>query len=278
MDREESLWRPHAGLLAGPTLSLALVIAGLELCAWVAVGFGLLPTWAGFVLATTAAYLAFTVMHEAAHGNIHGNRRDLAWLGTLLGWVSGLVLLAPYPAFRVLHLRHHSYTNDPQRDPDFFVAGPAPLAFVKALFTIPAYYREFLLGPTSFSREGRRQRPQVLAGLAGHLMVAAAGSLIGHGELVLMLWLLPAVAATTLLAFLFDWLPHRHHDRRGRYHDTRAIDHWVLDVLMLGQNLHLVHHLYPRVPWFRYRAVFNEGQEHFRARGGRVERWVTLVS
>ncbi|MCO4762393.1 MAG: fatty acid desaturase, partial [Myxococcales bacterium] len=41
----------------------------------------------------------------------------------------------------------------------------------------------------------------------------------------------------------------------------------------LGQNLHSVHHLYPRVPFYRYRTVFDAMAPEMMAKGTEVWRW-----
>ena len=41
--------------------------------------------------------------------------------------------------------------------------------------------------------------------------------------------------------------------------------------LLLHQDRHLIHHLYPAVPWYRYRAVFREGRPLLEANGARIE-------
>jgi fatty acid desaturase len=66
---------------------------------------------------------------------------------------------------------------------------------------------------------------------------------------------------SAMLAFAFDWLPHVPHQSRERWQHTRAVlfpkpIRGLMDQLLLGQSYHLIHHLYPRVPFFRYRAVF----------------------
>lgn len=267
MREEELLWRPHVGGFAWPTVLLAAAVFVLTATTWAGALAGWLPLWAGFLLETLAAYLAFTVMHEAAHGNVHGRHRRLKRLGEGLGWLVSVTLIAPYPAFRVLHLRHHAHTNDPDKDPDFFVAGPPLLALARCFVTIPSYYAEFLVGKTSKTSAGRRERRAVWVAVALYGVLGAALVGLGLWREALALWVSPAIVAAAVLAFVFDWLPHHPHDSRERYRDTRSIDLRPLDVLCAGQNLHTVHHLFPRVPFYRYRAVFEAGRERLRERG-----------
>jgi fatty acid desaturase len=248
-------WKRHAGQLALPSLGLAALTLGGHAAVWWAVLGGHLGLAAGLGLQTLFAYFAFTVAHEAAHGNLVGRHAGLRRLEVGLGWASGALLFAPWSAFKVLHLEHHSHTNDPERDPDFWVAGHTPLGVVARCFTIvPHYYRDFLLGPTSRTNAGRAARTSTLAGLAGLGALALGLALGGLGVELVALWLAPAFLASGVLAFAFDWLPHAPHDRRGRYRDTRLVTLPGLGVLLLGQNLHLIHHLYPRVPFYAYAA------------------------
>lgn len=52
----------------------------------------------------------------------HTHNRSVAtrrhrWVNELVGWVSGLVFLAPFPGFRHIHLQHHKHTNVVDQDP-----------------------------------------------------------------------------------------------------------------------------------------------------------------
>ena len=167
------------------------------------------------------------------------------------------LLLSPYPAFRVLHLTHHSHTNDPARDPDHWVAGRGPLAVALRCFTIvPRYLTDFFAGRTSRLKSAQDVRAGCVAYFAVQTAVIAALVLGGLGVEVLALLLVPAVVASGLLAFAFDWLPHHPHEVQGRYVDTRVVLFPGLGLLTLGQSYHTIHHLYPRIPFYRYAQAF----------------------
>ena len=94
-----AVWKNHTVDFAWPTLALGVgVVAGHGLM-WGAVLTEQLSLGVGFAAQTLIAYLAFTVAHEAAHGNIHGRHPGLRRLGEALGWVSSVLLFAPFPAF-----------------------------------------------------------------------------------------------------------------------------------------------------------------------------------
>src|SRR5688572_315775 len=71
----------------------------------------------GFVLV-----LLFAPMHECTHGTAFRTR----WLNGLVGSICGFVLLRPSLYFKWRHAAHHSYTQDPARDPDLV---PVPRSF-----------------------------------------------------------------------------------------------------------------------------------------------------
>ena len=259
---EKQVWKAHSGMVAWPTILLALVAFAGHVLVAVAHAQGWIGDVPTFFLAALFGYLAFTPLHEAAHGNIAG-QSNAGRLESIIGWLSGLQLAAPMPAFKVLHLRHHGKTNHPEDDPDIWVVASGGSALVRALtltarcFTLlPHYYVHFFRGSASKTRGAREQRTKVVLAFLGLIALATGLSLLGFGKTLLIAWIAPAFAATALLGLLFDWLPHRPHTSRERYKDTSAIDA-PLGVPLLGQHLHLIHHLYPRVPFYRYRAVFD---------------------
>lgn len=86
--------------------------------------------------------------------------------------------------------------------------------------------------------------------------------LLGHGEAVLWLSIVPNVLGIVIRAFLFAWIVHAPADDTSRWGCTRSFDFrgilkWPVTVLWLWQNYHAIHHLFPRVPFYRYHAVFH---------------------
>lgn len=220
----------------------------------------------GFALCVLLGYLLFTPLHESVHGNVSGGRRGLSWLDACVGWSAGVILFAPYPAFKVLHLRHHSATNDAARDPDHWVAGRSFLGVIARCLTIIPYYYVFLF--FRLRREGKTRSyfRQTMGGLVTLVLLASSLTWAGFGREVFWLWLAPGQLAIGLLALVFDWVPHHPHSVRGRWVDTRTIPGRGLEFLMLGQNYHSVHHLWPRVPFYAYRRVFEAEREEFARR------------
>ncbi len=267
-----SSWRRFVGELAWPTVGLfAFVLAG-EVVVWWAVVSAAMPIWVGTVACTALAYAAFTVLHEACHGNIHGRHGGLRGFAELAGWVSGLFLLAPHPMFRAIHLRHHSHTNDPVKDPDFWVHSSRPLGVAARCATLLAHYEfSYFAGEVSRSRGAQTSKRAGLTGLLVLLAVLVALIAMGLGREALWLWIVPGLTAASILAFAFDWVPHHPHAEQGRFIDTRIIVMPGLTLPMLWQNYHLIHHLFPRVPFYRYAQCFREIRPELEAKGSAIE-------
>ncbi len=265
------IWKRHTVDFAWPTVMLAAAVGVGHLAVWGAVLSGHVSMGWGFVLQTLVAYLAFTVAHEAAHGNVHGKRTDWKWLNGALGWLGGVILFAPFPAFKVLHLQHHAHVNHGEDDPDHWVASSNPVGVVARCFTImPYYYFTLLVGPSSRTNAGARVRRISMMTLVTFLAVGGVFAVFGLWLEVLALWIGPAIVASGILAFAFDWLPHHPHDGKERYHDTRIILGPGLPLATMWQSYHLVHHLYPRVPFYRYGTCFHELRPELEERGADI--------
>ena len=46
----------------------------------------------------------------------------MKWLDSLVGHITLVTLLSPYEILRVTHMKHHAYTNNPEKDPDYLNA------------------------------------------------------------------------------------------------------------------------------------------------------------
>jgi hypothetical protein len=97
---------------------------------------GRIPLWLAVLVNVALAYGCYTVHHEANHGNISGRRRNMKWVDDLLGCTVAVPITLSFRGFAPLHLLHHAHTNDEERDPDFYVAGPARALPIKWLMQV----------------------------------------------------------------------------------------------------------------------------------------------
>lgn len=252
--------------VAWPTLLFTALVLGAWAASGVLLHLGWLPWPLALALSTVAAYAAFTPMHDATHRAVG----RAPWLNAVVGRLSALPLMAPYVAFRHLHLTHHRETNDPAHDPDQWAGrGPAWQLPLRWLSQDLHYYARFL-------PDGSRPRAERVEGIvtAGFYWGLALGLLLSPlGLTVLLGWVLPARLAIAFLSFSFDYLPHRPHTvlaRTDRHAATVNFRERWLGLLLLNQDHHLAHHLYPSVPFYRYHLAWRARRAQAEARGGRT--------
>ncbi|AXT53671.1 hypothetical protein D1818_23640 [Aquimarina sp. BL5] len=254
--KNKAAWQKYSGKLAWPTVLLFGFLCIGYILLWDFYTNGLSEVWTSLIGAALA-YGMFTIAHEASHGNISGGVRSFVKLEQVLGWLSSFFLLFPFSAFVVIHLSHHAHTNDPVNDPDHYVNGSNPFTIFFRCLTLISHYFGLTLGKHSKKNTAMNSvRNQSVVFV--FVLVAVLGILIlsGNGKALFYVFILSALIAAPILAFSFDWLPHYPHNNLSKYHNTRVITISGLEFLSLYQSYHLIHHLYPRVPFYKYRSCF----------------------
>ena len=236
------------GATAWPTVALCLVLLAVQAASTAAGLSGFWPVALAVAVNAACAYAQFTVLHDALHRSVS----RVSWLNELCGYVATLVLCGPYAAIRRNHLHHHAHTNDPREDPDYWAAGETWLGTgLRCLTMLQRHYWTYL---TRLRRRDSAYAQSVvtIAAIAAlHAWAWRAGRLAD----LLLYWTLPAQLGVAALAVTFDYWPHRPPTARGRFRDTANILPAWLDPFFLCQNLHAVHHLFPQLPWYRYREA-----------------------
>ena len=268
----------HMGEFAWLTVLLGVASSGL----FFALPFMVAAGMVSFLVAAPAmailTYIAYTALHEAAHGSVSGARQDLRWVNEVVGYLSGLVLGVPLTAHRHEHLAHHRHTNDPEADPDFALSDltRSPVAAVrtaaKAIIQNYSYYMQqrWELGNATQNRNFCLEVVAIFG-------VRVAIVLMTDPVAALALFLIGGLGGTVLLGFLFANLVHNPYRDVGRYLDTSTIVaagplNTVMTWLWLFQNYHSIHHLFPRVPFYRYRELFDAIEPIMLARGAPIYR------
>jgi beta-carotene hydroxylase len=204
------------------------------------------PGWCVFLMNVLSLHLSGTVIHDASHNSAHRNRA----VNAFLGHGSALILGFSFPVFTRVHLQHHAHVNDPENDPDHFVSTGGPLWLIAARF----FYHEIYF----FKRQLWRNWELLewfLGRFAVGLLVFTAWKFDFLGY-IFNYWFSPALVVGIALGLFFDYLPHRPFQERDRWKNARVYPGAVLNVLIMGQNYHLVHHLWPSVPWYKYKPTY----------------------
>ena len=245
--------------VAWPTIILLVVSFVIFSLATIAHIEGALPLSWAILFNTIAAYMSFTPAHEASHGSVSANRALNDWVGRL-----ATVLQSPVPffrAFRYIHMQHHKFTNDKTKDPDLYVgSGPGWLLPLKWT-TLDINYLYRYLNPSVFMKRPKSERREMLLALFFAAVVLAVISANGWLNYYLLLFLIPGRITAIFLAITFDFLPHYPHQAQAKDQPFQCTSNrvgmeWLLTPVLLFQNYHLVHHLYPTVPFYRYLKIW----------------------
>ena len=218
-----------------------------------------------------------SLSHEVLHGHPFRNQR----LNEALVFPC-LTLFVPYYRFRDTHLAHHNDANltDPYDDPETNYLDPVVWsrltgwrqALLNANNTLSG---RMILGPiigqiafmAADWRAIRAGDRAVLWGWLWHIPVTAAlVGLVIASPMPFWAYLLACYGGLAVLK-IRTFLEHQAHARAsGR---TAVIeDRGLLAFLFLNNNLHVVHHMHPRLPWYRLPALYRANRDRYLTRNG----------
>lgn len=240
--------RARAWILARPLLAALGFVwswaAGLE---WLAPAFVFL-LFVGIVSST----------HDVVHGSLGlGRIATHLWLFML-----GALVLESGHAYRLTHLRHHAVFPGPD-DPE---GAPAKMSLLGAalhglIFLPKLWWWALRRAPVA-------ERPWLLVEAAwalGFLGIAA-----WTGARLMMAYAAMAIIGSWTYPLLTAHLPHRNYgDSPLTY--THTLRGRIIPRLFLELTYHLEHHLYPRVPTHRLKALSERLDPYFRRAG--VQPW-----
>ncbi|MBL8700888.1 MAG: fatty acid desaturase [Alphaproteobacteria bacterium] len=263
--------------LEWPTLLLALaLLAGFLALTWF---HATMPWWLFVALGAVLASWYGSLQHELIHG--HPTRR--AGLNAALGFAP-LALWLPYPRYRDTHLVHHrdERLTDPIDDPEsryctpqaWAALGPLGRSIVATQGTLlgrltlgPAWaIGGFLLAELRAVRDGDAALARVWLGHALALAPLLVWIFAVCG-VPAWLYLLAFVQAGTALSLIRSFAEHR--ARPEIAHRTAIVENSrVLGPLFLFNNLHVAHHRWPHLPWYRLPAAYRAHRDALVAENG----------
>jgi ferredoxin-NADP reductase/fatty acid desaturase len=236
---------------------VAIVLAAyLTICGgiWLTMQ-GILPYPVLIITSGMAFYAAFTPLHDATHRAVSSN----GVMNDLIGTVSAQLLAPGITAglYRHLHLAHHRHTGDIEKDPDEALVSTHPLIRIFVLSFIDMYWFYWYLS-----------RPQNLsaATYAKHAVSAAlwlgwhvAWLTSPYANEFLVLYVVPHRVGMLMVAYLFASIQHPEGvlEYQKPFQATRMFKGgWLVRIFMISQSQHLMHHLFPMVPYYRYNAAW----------------------
>lgn len=257
--------------LALPTIGIFL--ASLTAFVTCTVGYinGWSPWWVTIPVNAAVTFVMFTVVHDASHYSISSVR----WVNGLMGRLAWLFVgpVVAFPSFGYIHIQHHRHSNDDDQDPDTFASHGKWWQLPLRWSLVEYFYLRYYL-PRA------RSRPVLEVGETMVMMALSLTGLVvaivtGNFWILLVVFLIPQRIGLTILAWWFDWLPHHGLEdtqRTNRYRATRnrVGAEWLFTPVLLSQNYHLVHHLHPSVPFYRYLRTWKRNEEAYLERNAAI--------
>lgn len=227
---------------------------------------------AAIVLTGIAIAQFSSLQHEILHGHPFRSRR----LNEATGFPA-LTLTVPYGRFRDTHLAHHHdpILTDPFDDPESNYCDPQVWAgftpVTKALMRMNnTLLGRIALGPAIGSFLWLKSEAALLARDSAGVRRAWALHALGLVPVAVWLWFaampwwayLAAAYLGHALLKIRTFLEHRAHTA-PRARTVIIEDRGPLALLFLNNNLHVVHHMHPSVPWYRLPATYAASRDHY---------------
>lgn len=263
-----------------PTVLLCLVIYG----GWFALTFWhrsipwpLLALGGGWIVAWH-----MSLQHELLHG--HPTR--IRAVNDALGFPP-LTLWLPYRSYLILHLKHHrdEYLTDPLEDPETYYLTEERFGRLGAVARAFLRFSNTFFGRITFGalrsmvifvwlhlaaclRGNRADRRIWVPHLLGVAVVLAW--VMGVCHMSLWAYLLCFVVPGRILASVRSFAEHRAAPDQSER--TAIVENApIFGLLFLYNNLHVVHHDRPGMPWYRIPAFYKAHRDEvIRANGGLV--------
>lgn len=213
------------------------------------------------------------------HELLHGHPFRAAWLNEAIG-TPALGLTVPYGRFRDTHLAHHHdpVLTDPYDDPesnymDPVVWGRLP-GWLRMVYRINnTLMGRIVIGSVLGNIKWLQGEARLIVQNAPGIRRDWALHLLGLIPVVAWLWwaampgwaYLIAVWLSHALLKIRTFLEHRAHEA-ARARTVIVEDRGPLALLFLNNNLHVVHHMHPAVPWYALPALYAQNRDHYRRR------------
>ena len=143
-------------------------------------------------------------------------------------------------------MKHHAYTNDPEKDPDYQNAhNTSVLKVIKNVLDGSTLqfdkYLDVFQSDKAFVNSFHQAIPIALFYKAAPLVLVVLFPFE-----TLLLWWLPAKIGSVYTTVFFSYYPHLG-TSSGRYQNTRFWSHWMPRFFNHSMQLHFIHHLHPGI-------------------------------
>lgn len=248
-------------------------------------GAGMLWTTPYWIISLPVMAVLTAFFASLQHETIHGHPTPYGWLNELLVSLP-LGLIFPYRRYRDLHLKHHNDADltDPYEDPESYFwplshyRSMRPL--MRRLFEINnTFAGRLAIGPALtvvgfFRTELRRLvhgEPGIRKAWALHAAGVAVMLTLLIGFFAMPVWVYIAFVAYPA-ASLISMRSYAEHQAAENIGGRTAVVEAgrALSLLYLNNNLHIVHHAHPQVPWYDIPKLYRERKRQYLAANGNL--------
>lgn len=236
--------------------------------------FESLPWW---IVAPAGAW--FVAWHNSfQHEALHGHPSRCIWLNELLAWPP-LCLWIAYPIYRDSHHAHHEtlVLTDPFDDPESWYLAPSQWARVGRLRRSILVFNNTLAGRVTIGpwlAAIALWKAQYRSMAAGDRRYLGAWSLHIALCCLMFVWLWRACGISPLdYVLMFAWPGlslslvrsyYEHRPATDRHGRTAIVDAGpLMSLLFLNNNLHVVHHDRPELPWYLLPTIYRQERQEF---------------
>ena len=241
-----------------PTMAIAFGYLGLVAFCWYLIFTNQQNPMLVILAIGIAGYFAMTPVHEASHGLMC---RNLFW-NDIIGSVVSAIILPGLTSvyYRWEHNQHHKNLGQKDKDLDLYLFD-YPI-WLKPLVWTFGDYRLAYKYLKVFSSRPTREKNFFYAAFLSIFTILAFAAATGYLMEVFLYWFIPSRISLLLYSFLFGYMPHApgymSEKEEGAFKVSKMFVgfDWLLTPLLLYQNYHLIHHLIPTAPFYRYGKIW----------------------
>jgi fatty acid desaturase len=209
-----------------------------------------------------------TILHEASHNALTKNSKLNRWFGTYL---SGYLIFQTWQSYRKTHVyNHHVRLGDPMSDPDlkhYISSGlfdePSRSRFIWKFFIRPfvclnvVTTLKYLLVNRLLAEKDKSEYLKMGLSLAALITV---GTYLTDWKFFFLFWLIPYLTTFQIFTWFIELAEHYPIVQSAScdlYASRNRFSHPVeaFFTSIHGENFHLVHHLFPAVPFWNLKKA-----------------------
>lgn len=201
----------------------------------------------GWLFSGAALNAHILLVHESMHGVLFSRKGWNRWAGSLVG----LTFLMSSNAYKIQHLRHHAFLGE-AGDPDDYNNYARPgwklwvLHCTRVLFGSFLYI--FLIPSLSWGKAKSEERRRMVEDYALMLLLVVLAATLVPIWILVQAWGIPLLVCNFMMNAR-GLTQHSLAEPKDAFLASRNIRSGALvRFLLLQENYHLTHHLYPRVP------------------------------